>query len=174
MYALSIVLLLSAPGLFPWLHCPAKGLFFALWWLYGALHFVIALPHSLILRNKAAQKDGRHPRAKKPVPTARNRYRWKMTSAHSVVCTCMTRHSTVRESVVRWLTATREAIQPRGSAAGRDQFFPASCCACNVTRPLRSAFSSPWTVLLNSSTLLDQFIEQNFGPHMEQKAASLE
>ena len=53
------------------------------------------------------------------------------------------------------------------------QFLAANCSACSTTSWLRSFFSSPCTCLLNSSTLLDQFIEQNFGPHIEQKAASL-
>jgi len=44
---------------------------------------------------------------------------------------------------------------------------------CSVTICVRSGFFSPWTSSLNLSTLLDQFIEQNFGPHIEQKAASL-
>jgi hypothetical protein len=49
----------------------------------------------------------------------------------------------------------------------------ASVSACSVTSSVRSFFSRPWTSLLNASTLLDQFMEQNFGPHIEQKAASL-
>jgi hypothetical protein len=49
----------------------------------------------------------------------------------------------------------------------------ASVSACSVTSSVRSFFSNPCTSLLNASTLLDQFIEQNLGPHMEQKAASL-
>jgi hypothetical protein len=49
----------------------------------------------------------------------------------------------------------------------------ASVSACSVTSSVRSFFSRPWTSLLNASTLLDQFMEQNFGPHIEQKCASL-
>ncbi len=44
---------------------------------------------------------------------------------------------------------------------------------CSVTIWVRSGFLSPYSLSLNLSTLLDQFMEQNFGPHMEQNAASL-
>ncbi len=38
---------------------------------------------------------------------------------------------------------------------------------------VRSGFFKPYSLSLNLSTLLDQFILQNFGPHMLQNAASL-
>ncbi len=44
---------------------------------------------------------------------------------------------------------------------------------CSVTICVKSGFFSPNSLSLNLSTLLDQFIEQNFGPHIEQNAASL-
>ena len=43
----------------------------------------------------------------------------------------------------------------------------------SVTICVRSGFFSPCSCSLNLSTLLDQFMLQNFGPHMEQNAASL-
>src|SRR5258708_21130822 len=45
---------------------------------------------------------------------------------------------------------------------------------CSVTICVRSGFTSPCSRALNSSTLLDQFILHNFGPHMLQNAASLQ
>ena len=44
---------------------------------------------------------------------------------------------------------------------------------CSVMICVRSGFFKPNSLSLNLSTLLDQFIEQNFGPHIEQNAASL-
>ncbi len=52
------------------------------------------------------------------------------------------------------------------------QHYPRSAI-CSETICVRSVFFSPCSFALNSSTLLDQFIEQNFGPHIEQNAASL-
>gem|GEM_PF-3845475 len=44
---------------------------------------------------------------------------------------------------------------------------------CSVMICVRSGFFNPYSLSLNLSTLLDQFMEQNLGPHMEQNAASL-
>jgi hypothetical protein len=44
---------------------------------------------------------------------------------------------------------------------------------CSVTIWVRSGFFKPYSCSLNLSTLLDQFMLQNFGPHMLQNAASL-
>ncbi len=44
---------------------------------------------------------------------------------------------------------------------------------CSVTICVRSGFFRPCSSSLNLSTLLDQFMLQNFGPHMLQNAASL-
>ena len=37
-------------GLIPALIARSKGRSFALWWLYGALLFIVALPHSIIIK----------------------------------------------------------------------------------------------------------------------------
>jgi len=37
-------------GLIPAMIAKSKGREFALWWIYGALLFIIALPHSLLLK----------------------------------------------------------------------------------------------------------------------------
>lgn len=59
-------------------------------------------------------------------------------------------------------------------ATSLHQFSPYPRSAiCSVTICVKSAFFRPCSRALNSSTLLDQFMLQNFGPHMEQKAASL-
>ena len=65
---------------------------------------------------------------------------------------------------------THAARGPRTLSGAGGQFRRA---ICSVTIWVRSGFFRPWTSSLNSSTLLDQFMEQNFGPHMEQNAASL-
>ena len=44
---------------------------------------------------------------------------------------------------------------------------------CSVTICVKSGFFSPCCSSLNLSTLLDQFMLQNFGPHMLQKCAVL-
>lgn len=56
--------------------------------------------------------------------------------------------------------------------------LPAPCpyprnAICSVTICVRSGFTNPCSRALNSSTLLDQFMLQNFGPHILQNAASL-
>ena len=51
-------------GLIPGLIAKSKGRSFPLWWLYGALLFIVALPHSLIIKadpeyvEKQQVKDG--------------------------------------------------------------------------------------------------------------------
>ena len=44
------VFLVAVIGLLPALIASSKGRNFFLWWLYGALFFIIALPHSLLLK----------------------------------------------------------------------------------------------------------------------------
>lgn len=44
-------------GLIPALVAKNKGKSFPLWWLYGAAIFIVALPHSLIIRTDAAQVE---------------------------------------------------------------------------------------------------------------------
>lgn len=40
-------------GFIPTLIASSKGRSFGLWWLYGALIFIVALPHSLIIKADA-------------------------------------------------------------------------------------------------------------------------
>jgi len=52
-------------GLLPAFIAKSKGRSFGLWWLYGALIFIVALPHALIMKadndvlERDAIKDGR-------------------------------------------------------------------------------------------------------------------
>lgn len=47
---MEILIIAALIGLIPALIAQSKGQSFALWWLYGALLFIIALPHSLIIK----------------------------------------------------------------------------------------------------------------------------
>jgi hypothetical protein len=51
------VILLSVLGLFPAFIAHQKGHSFALWWLYGTVLFLIALPQSFFLDRKTAQHE---------------------------------------------------------------------------------------------------------------------
>jgi hypothetical protein len=46
-------------GLIPAMVAKSKGKSFGLWWLYGALLFIIALPHALIMRPDIAAVERR-------------------------------------------------------------------------------------------------------------------
>ena len=64
MYVL-LLLLLSSLGLFPAFVAHHKGHSFAVWWVYGAVAFIVALPHALLtannnsLANESALHGGR-------------------------------------------------------------------------------------------------------------------
>lgn len=51
---MEVLILAILIGLIPALVAKGKGKSFVLWWIYGALIFIVALPHSLIM--KADQK----------------------------------------------------------------------------------------------------------------------
>ena len=56
-----LLLLLSGLGLLPALIAYHKGHSFALWWVYGAVAFIIALPHALLTGSKhSTPQDGRN------------------------------------------------------------------------------------------------------------------
>ena len=53
-HTMDIFIITLLLGLIPALIAQSKGKSFILWWIYGALIFIVALPHSLIM--KADQK----------------------------------------------------------------------------------------------------------------------
>ena len=56
---MAILVLVTLLGLIPAAIARSKGHSFAGWWLYGALLFIVALPHSLLLRTDAEAIDKR-------------------------------------------------------------------------------------------------------------------
>jgi len=56
---MEVILLAALIGLIPAMIAQSKGRSFALWWFYGAMIFIIALPHSLIISadKKAVEKQ---------------------------------------------------------------------------------------------------------------------
>lgn len=46
---MEIIILAALLGLIPAMVAQSKGKSFVLWWFYGAMLFIIALPHSLIM-----------------------------------------------------------------------------------------------------------------------------
>lgn len=46
---MDIIILAALLGLIPAMVAQSKGKSFVLWWFYGAMLFIIALPHSLIM-----------------------------------------------------------------------------------------------------------------------------
>jgi len=53
---MEIFILIILLGLIPALIARHKGRSLALWWLYGAAIFIVALPHSLIMKTRGARK----------------------------------------------------------------------------------------------------------------------
>jgi hypothetical protein len=51
---MEILILALLLGLIPAIIANGKGKSFVLWWIYGALIFVIALPHALIMKSDRA------------------------------------------------------------------------------------------------------------------------
>lgn len=47
---MEFVIIIALIGLLPALIARSKGRSFVLWWIYGAAIFIIALPHSLLMR----------------------------------------------------------------------------------------------------------------------------
>ncbi len=47
---MEFILLIALIGLIPAYIAKTKGRSFVAWWIYGALLFIVALPHSLIMR----------------------------------------------------------------------------------------------------------------------------
>lgn len=54
-----IFLIVILLGLIPAFIASSKGRSFALWWIYGALLFIIALPHALLAKSQTAVVDSR-------------------------------------------------------------------------------------------------------------------
>jgi hypothetical protein len=51
---MEILVMAALIGLVPGAIAQSKGHSFVLWWIYGAMLFIIALPHSLLLKQNAA------------------------------------------------------------------------------------------------------------------------
>lgn len=56
---MEVLIIASLIGLIPAIIAKGKGRSFGLWWLYGAALFIIALPHSLIMKanNEAIERQ---------------------------------------------------------------------------------------------------------------------
>jgi hypothetical protein len=50
---MEVLLIAALIGLIPAFIAQGKGKSFLLWWLYGALIFIVALPHSLVMKAEA-------------------------------------------------------------------------------------------------------------------------
>jgi hypothetical protein len=64
-YVLILFLLL---GLLPAFVARQKGHSFMLWWLYGALLFIVALPHAALIRTRFSEATDTALQAGKPCP----------------------------------------------------------------------------------------------------------
>jgi hypothetical protein len=54
-----LIILAALIGLIPAAIARGKGRSFGLWWLYGALLFIVALPHALLLKPDREELDNR-------------------------------------------------------------------------------------------------------------------
>lgn len=54
---MSFVILAALIGLIPAAIASSKGHSFALWWFYGAAIFIVALPHSLLVKPNQQELD---------------------------------------------------------------------------------------------------------------------
>jgi hypothetical protein len=57
---MDVIIIAALLGLIPAMVAQSKGKSFGLWWFYGALVFIIALPHALIMsadRNSVEEKQ---------------------------------------------------------------------------------------------------------------------
>lgn len=55
---MELILLAALVGLLPAYIAKTKGRSFGVWWLYGALIFIVALPHALLMRPNVAAIEG--------------------------------------------------------------------------------------------------------------------
>lgn len=56
---MEILLIAAMIGFLPAYIAHTKGKSFFLWWLYGMFFFLVALPHSLLVRSETAAIEGR-------------------------------------------------------------------------------------------------------------------
>ena len=56
---MEILIIAALIGLLPAAIAQSKGRSFALWWLYGAAIFIVALPHALLLGSDQKSLDNR-------------------------------------------------------------------------------------------------------------------
>jgi len=54
-----IIILAALIGLIPAAIARGKGRSFGLWWIYGAMLFIVALPHALLLKPDRDELDNR-------------------------------------------------------------------------------------------------------------------
>jgi hypothetical protein len=56
---MELIILAALLGLIPAAIAKGKGYDFALWWIYGALLFIVALPHALLMKPNPAGVEAR-------------------------------------------------------------------------------------------------------------------
>lgn len=56
---MEVLVIAALIGLIPAAIAKGKGRSFGLWWLYGALLFIVALPHALLMKPDLNALDGR-------------------------------------------------------------------------------------------------------------------
>lgn len=56
---MEILIIAALLGLIPAAIAKGKGRSFGLWWFYGAMIFIVALPHALLLKPDRAELDSR-------------------------------------------------------------------------------------------------------------------
>jgi hypothetical protein len=79
---MELLIVAALLGLLPAAIAKGKGYSFGMWWLYGALLFIIALPHALIIKpNRAGQEAEARAAGKKKCPHCA-----EMVQAEAIVC----------------------------------------------------------------------------------------
>lgn len=56
---MEILIIAALIGLIPAVIAQSKGYSFVAWWVYGAALFIVALPHSLLLKRNEREIEGR-------------------------------------------------------------------------------------------------------------------
>jgi hypothetical protein len=116
---MGILLIAVLIGLLPAVIAQGKGRSFVLWWIYGALLFIVALPHSLMMADQTPAPSGRvyRPAAKPPANLKRCPDCAEMVQADARICR-FCRHE--------FSAPTPAATKPSGDALARLMPFPAA------------------------------------------------